>query len=54
MGIQKSWIIQHPRSYYEKFIQELNKSSNPEVGHYFERAWVAIFHPMKDCIFIAQ
>jgi hypothetical protein len=54
MGIQKSWIIQHPRSYYEKFIQELNKSSNPEVGHYFERAWVAIFHPMKNCIFIEQ
>jgi hypothetical protein len=54
MGIQKSWIIQDPRSYYEKFILELNKSSNPEVGHYIERAWVAIFHPMKNCIFIAQ
>ena len=23
----------------------INNHSNPEVGHYIERSWAAIFHP---------
>ena len=30
---------------YDKLIKELEVSSNPEVGHYFERAWAAVFGP---------
>lgn len=50
--VQNKNIIQHPKSYYEVFLQELNKHSNPEVGHYFERSWAAVFHPMDDVVFI--
>lgn len=46
--IHKKHIIQHSKSYYEKFIKELENHSNPEVGHYFERSWNAIFHPIDD------
>lgn len=46
--IHKRHILQHPKSYYENLIQELNTHSNPEVGHYLERSWIAVFHPMDD------
>ena len=51
-GISKKHIIQHPKSYYEKLIGELNTHSNPEAGHYFERAWVAVFYPNEDAVII--
>ena len=54
MGIEKDNIIQHPKSYYENFLSELDKHSNPEVGHYYERGWTAIFHPMDNVRFIDQ
>jgi hypothetical protein len=50
MAISKKHIQQHPKKYYENLIKELETSSNPEVGHYFERAWLAIFHPLPDAI----
>lgn len=51
-SVDKREILQHPKSYYENLITELSKSSNPEVGHYFERSWAAVFYPMKETIFI--
>jgi len=51
-SIHKNDIIQHPKSYYEKLIEELSYDSNPEVGHYFERSWCAIFHPLKETYII--
>jgi Protein of unknown function (DUF3431) len=53
-AIDRDHIVQHPKHYYENFLTELDGHTNPEVGHYFERAWAAIFHPMKDVIFIHQ
>lgn len=51
-AISKEHILQHPKSYYEGFIKQLEGSSNPEVGHYFERAWLALFHPIPEqCIY---
>lgn len=44
-AVHKKDILQHPKSYYEDLIKELEVSSNPEVGHYFERAWGAVFSP---------
>ena len=46
-SLDKRDIIQHPINRYINFINQLNTSSNPEVGHYIERSWAAIFHPMK-------
>jgi len=45
-SVAKEDIIQHPKSYYENLIVQLN-TSNPETGHYFERAWEAVFYPMN-------
>ena len=47
-AISKDDILQHPKSYYESFIKELENDVNPEVGHYIERSWMAIFNPMKN------
>jgi hypothetical protein len=51
-GVNRKHIIQHPKSYYENLLNEFTDSSNPEVGHYFERSWVAMFSPMPDAKFI--
>jgi hypothetical protein len=46
-SVDKRDILQHSKEYYEYLIKQLSNSSNPEVGHYFERAWCAVFYPMK-------
>ena len=51
-AVSRNHIHQHPKSYYQTFLKELEGHSNPEVGHYIERAWVAIFHPIPDnCLY---
>jgi hypothetical protein len=38
---------------YKELLDHFPQHSNPEVGHYFERVWLAIFHPVpKKCIFL--
>jgi hypothetical protein len=44
IGISKRDILNHPKSYYENLLIQLQNSSNPEVGHYVERSWEAIFY----------
>ena len=44
IGVDRKNILMTPKEKYIKFMEELNKHSNPEVGHYFERAWAAIFN----------
>jgi hypothetical protein len=44
IGISKRDILNHPKSYYERLLIQLQNSSNPEVGHYIERSWEAIFY----------
>ena len=51
-SISKKDILQHPKSRYEKLIKEFTNHPNPEVGHYFERSWEAVFYPMNNTIFI--
>ena len=46
-AISKKIIHQHPKEYYEKFLEEFKDDPNPEVGHYIERAWFAIFYPLN-------
>jgi hypothetical protein len=50
--IAKHHILQHSKEYYMNLIKELENSSNPEVGHYIERSWEAIFYPMNGAIII--
>jgi Protein of unknown function (DUF3431) len=44
-AVAREHIRQHPREYYEKLLTYVESSSNPECGHYFERAWGAVFYP---------
>lgn len=48
MGIfaaTKEQIRNRSKDFYMKLIQQVNTHSNPEVGHYIERAWATIFTP---------
>jgi hypothetical protein len=51
-AVSDSHIKQYHKQYYEKLIKELDTSSNPEVGHYFERAWVAVFGVTENANFV--
>jgi hypothetical protein len=53
-SVAKNDILQHPLGYYEKLEAQLSTSSNPEVGHYFERSWAAVFHPMQNTNIITE
>jgi hypothetical protein len=51
-AVAREHIIQKPKSFYENLLKELDTSSNPEVGHYMERAWGAVFYPYpEECIY---
>jgi hypothetical protein len=51
-SIDRDDILQHPKERYENILNELSLHSNPEVGHYTERSWHALFHPLKSTIVI--
>jgi len=42
LSVSKKDVLQRPKSFYENLLEELNHP-NPEVGHYLERSWQAIF-----------
>ena len=45
-SIDKRDIIQHPIERYLNLRNVVRIHSNPEVGHYIERSWGAIFYPL--------
>lgn len=47
-ALHKSDIIKYPLSRYIHFEKLLNSSTHPEVCHYIERSWGAIFGPMLE------
>lgn len=47
-AVHRDHILQHPRRVYEALLSQLQGSSNPEVGHYMERSWGALFYPYPD------
>jgi hypothetical protein len=50
-SVSKKHIQQHTKKYYENLIADFPNNSNPEVGHYFERAWLAVFYPIpRECM----
>jgi hypothetical protein len=45
-------IRQHPRSHYRRIMEGVRHHPNPEVGHYIERAWGAVFWPYEpSCVY---
>lgn len=41
--VRKEQILRFPKEFYINLYNQLNTHSSPEVGHYMERAWGAIF-----------
>jgi hypothetical protein len=51
-ALSREHIRQHSKKYYKDLIKYLSGSPNPEYGHYFERAWLAIFYPIPNsCVY---
>ena len=48
LSISRNNILQKPKSYYEKILNQVNTHDNPETVHYIERSWYAIFYPYDD------
>ena len=46
MAVSRELIKQHDKEYYERFLKQLEEHENPEVGHYIERSWIALFDPV--------
>jgi hypothetical protein len=51
-SINKLDIIKHDISRYTQLLNSISTHSNPEVGHYIERSWAAIFHPLVATKFV--
>ena len=50
-AVSREHMYQHDREYYIALLNALSHSSNPEDGHYLERSWIAVFHPVpQSCI----
>ncbi len=52
LSVSRDHIRNRNLDFYKELLRELSVSQNPEVGHYVERAWIAIFHPMKGVKFL--
>lgn len=51
-AISREHVYQHTLDYYQRLLDQFPNHSNPEVGHYFERSWVAVFSPIPDsCLY---
>ena len=46
-AIHRNDILQHPKSFYQTLLHQVETCINPEVGHYIERSWVTIFGPLS-------
>jgi hypothetical protein len=53
-SINKLDIIKHDVSRFQQLLNAVSRHSNPEVGHYIERSWAAIFHPLVATNFVAH
>ncbi len=49
-AVSNNDILKNDKKFYQKLFNYLNEHSNPEVGHYIERSWCAIFKPSQDSI----
>jgi hypothetical protein len=43
-AVSKMDVLKRPKEFYQDLLEQLEVSSNPEVGHYCERCWAKIFN----------
>lgn len=48
IAVSRNTILQKPKSYYETLMRQVDKHQNPEIVHYLERSWYAVFYPYDD------
>jgi hypothetical protein len=51
MAVKREHILRRPKEFYQKlisFVENIEIGRQPEVVHYFERSWAAIFHPLDN------
>ena len=46
LAVSRDHILQQPLAKYEELLAAMSKHSNPEDGHFLERAWEALFSPI--------
>lgn len=46
LSVHKLDIIKRNINHYRQLLNAVGVHSNPEVGHYIERSWALIFHPV--------
>jgi hypothetical protein len=44
-SVTKPYVWTNSRRYYKKLLQTVTRGSDPEEGHFLERAWSYIFKP---------
>lgn len=47
-AVSRRHIRQTPKATYASLLSCLDTHSNPEAGHYMERSWLAVFHPVPE------
>lgn len=45
-AVSREAVRQRPRDFYQGLIRYVDHHPDPEAGHYLERAWLAVFHPV--------
>jgi len=45
LAVSKKDVLHRSLEFYQSLLTMLDKHNNPEVGHYIERSWYAIFQP---------
>ena len=50
LSVSKKDILRNPIDKYRKLISYIDHHSNPEVGHYMERSWGALFLQDKETL----
>lgn len=45
-AVSRDHIRRRPREFYARLLSLLEGHSNPEAGHFMERSWLAVFHPV--------
>lgn len=54
-AVSREHVHQRPLEEYEQLRALVGSHSNPEAGHYIERSWLAIFHPVPGrCVSLAD
>lgn len=48
LSVSKLTIYNRKVDFYKNLISYINTHNNPEAGHYIERSWIAIFHPIDE------